>query len=390
MRTRREIPSQFATPPAVPVRKEKFLELDLRVMTALYGGGAEAGHNDVEDPFRIPSIRGQLRFWWRATIGGRYQDESKLREAEAAIWGSTEQASRVRLRMLYADRGSERVAAGLGADGRWQKEQPDYALFPAQEDRKHIGKLYFGGRFRLEVAAEEAVLPDVDAALWAWVTFGGIGGRTRRGAGSLFCAPYAYAWKAEVIQGNGDPRGWPILKGGTVVMGSRKYPWAKCWEECVGLLRDFRQRRTRPRGRSLWPEPDEIRRLRDEYAPQHAPVHSGRGFPRAALGLPIIFHFKTDGDPQPNTLNVLSEDDKEARMASPLILKPWAVSATEAIPLMVVLNAPEAGGLVLRQSKPKAPDQHEGTDFPRGNRDELFRNLIRTAGEKWDGRKLAL
>jgi CRISPR-associated protein Cmr1 len=359
-------------------------------MTALYGGGAEAGQNDAEDPFRIPSIRGQLRFWWRATIGGRYQDEGRLREAEAAIWGSTEQASRVRLRMLYADRGSERPAAGLGPDGRWQKEQPDYALFPAQEDRKHIGRLHFGGRFRLEIAAEEGVLPDVDAALWAWVTFGGIGGRTRRGAGSLFCAPYAYTWKAEVIEGNGSPRGWPTLEGGTAVMGSRKYPWAKCWEECVNLLRDFRQRRSRPRGRSTWPEPDEIRRLRDEYAPQHSPVHKERGFPRAALGLPIIFHFKTDGDPQPNTLNVLADDDKEARMASPVILKPWAVSATEAIPLMVVLNAPEAGSLVLRQSKPKAPDKHEGEDFPRGNRDELFRSLIQEAEEKWDGRKLAL
>jgi hypothetical protein len=73
-----------------------------------------------------------------------------------------------------------------------------------------------------------------------------------------------------------------------------------------------------------------------------------------------------------------------------VILKPWAVSATEAIPLMVVLNAPEAGRLVLRQSKPKAEDKLEGQDFRRGNRDELFRNLIRTAEEKWDGRKLEL
>src|SRR5438270_10146477 len=116
MRKSRDVPTEFATPPPVPVRKEQFLELDFRVMTALYGGGAEAGQNDLEDPFRIPSIRGQLRFWWRATIGGQYEDADRLREAESKIWGSTEHASRVRLRILQADRGTERPAAAMGPD----------------------------------------------------------------------------------------------------------------------------------------------------------------------------------------------------------------------------------------------------------------------------------
>ena len=97
MRSHRSIPSQFATPPAAPTRREQFLELDFSVMTALYGGGAEAGKNDVEDPFRVPSIRGHLRFWWRATIGGRFTDVESLRRAEAKVWGDTDQASGVRV-----------------------------------------------------------------------------------------------------------------------------------------------------------------------------------------------------------------------------------------------------------------------------------------------------
>ena len=352
-------------------------------MTALYGGGAEAGQSDADDPFRIPSIRGQLRFWWRASIGGKCRDADELRKTEAGIWGSTEQASQVRLRILHAERGTERPATWQGSDGRWQKMEPSYALFPAQEDRKRKFNLYTGGSFRLEIAATPEVLGDVEAAVWAWLTFGGVGGRTRRGAGALYCAPYAYTWKADAIQGDGSAQDWPTLKGGTAVMGSARLPWGACWEECIRLLREYRQQRFRPRGRSRWPEPDEIRRERNQYAPQHAPVNAERGFPRAALGLPIIFHFKTEEDPDPNTLNTSGEDGKEARMASPVILKPWAISATEAIPLLLVLRAPGPGHLTLRQSgAPEIPVE-------RGTRDVLA-ELVDRAVSGWQGRKLIL
>jgi len=365
-------------------------------MTALYGGGVVAGENDIEDPFRVPSIRGQLRFWWRATAGGRCESVDELRREEEQLWGSTEHASRVRLRILNADRGSGRLAAGPGPDGRWQKLQPDYALFPAQEDRRNIGEIYIGGRFSLEVAlptgTPESALAEIDRTLWAWVTFGGIGGRTRRGAGALYCPQYLYSWKADAFQGTGASREWPILKGGTVVIGSRPSSWPECWEECIRLLRDFRQDRLRPRGRSRWPEPDAIRILRDKHAPHHAPMSRDRIFPRAALGLPIIFHFKTPEDPTPNTLNVLDRDDKETRMASPVILKPWAISPSEAISLLVVLNAPEApkGSLALLQAKPKAETCREEADFDRGDGKAVLRNLVARAERDWAGRKLLL
>ncbi len=380
MSIRRDISAKYSIPPELPQRKESYLDLEFRVMTALYGGGAEAGHNDVEDPFRIPAIRGQLRFWWRATAGAQYANPDDLRKAEAAIWGSTELASKVRLRMLFADRGTERAAAGMGPSGRWEKLQPDYALFPAQEDRKHIGNLYFGGRFRLEVAVEGGVQTDVDTALWAWVTFGGIGGRTRRGAGSLYCAPYTYQWREEAIHA-GANRGWPVLTGGTAVMGAQTYSWQRCWEQCIEMLRDFRQKRYRLRGRSTWPEPDQIRRLTEQWAPQHAPVHPEKTFPRARLGLPIIFHFKTPEDPEPTTLNVMDKEGTEARMASPVILKPWAVSPTEAIPLLVVLNAPEPENVRLRQGK---------REFELDLGRNILPELVAAAEQAWGGRKMEL
>jgi CRISPR-associated protein Cmr1 len=42
-------------------------------------------------------------------------------------------------------------------------------------------------------------------------------------------------------------------------------------------------------------------------------------FPRAAFGLPIIFHFQGGGDPDDYTLQAGDSD----RMASPLILRPY-------------------------------------------------------------------
>jgi CRISPR-associated protein Cmr1 len=355
-------------------------------MTTVYGGGAETGRNDGFDPYRVPSIRGQLRFWWRASRGASFSTPDKLRQEENAIWGDTDRVSPVRLRILNFKAGVERPAAQRGAEGRWTDEQPKYVLFPAQENRKEIGPVYRGGSFRLEVRAPERLVADVDGALWAWFTFGGIGGRTRRGCGALYCNAYAHSWKSESLKGDGTPRDWPVLRGGTAVMGTGKSDWFSCWKSCIDVLQTFRQDRPHPRGRSRWPEPDEIRRIRGVHPPQHAPVNPLHEFPRAALGLPIIFQFKSSEDPEPNTLNVIDDQDMELRMASPVILKPWAVSATEAIPLLISLNTKPMAEqlqslpgtrLVLKQKQ----DLHQVE--PPGR--EAIDRLISLAAKTWSG-----
>jgi CRISPR type III-B/RAMP module RAMP protein Cmr1 len=84
-----------------------------QLITPLYGGGVEANKNDELTPIRGTEIRGQLRFWWRATRGcftteelakfkERYKDKYKdkdadelalslpidaLREREGEVWG---------------------------------------------------------------------------------------------------------------------------------------------------------------------------------------------------------------------------------------------------------------------------------------------------------------
>src|SRR5216684_1913862 len=139
VRPLRELPKGFKSPPAQPVRSDLLLELDISLMTVLYGGGAEPGRNDPFDPFRIPSIRGQLRFWWRASLGGQCENDKELREKESKIWGDTDHASPVKLRILSFKVGAERPAAQRSAEGRWTDEQPKYVLFPAQENRNEVG-----------------------------------------------------------------------------------------------------------------------------------------------------------------------------------------------------------------------------------------------------------
>ena len=272
----------------------------------------------------MPSIRGQLRFWWRATAGYAYRDATKLYEAEANVWGDTRIPSSVKLRVLSFKAPVQRKAASTGADGRWTNAEPKYALFPLQENRKEPGDIGVGGSFRLEIFAPKNCEEQVSTALWAWFSFGGIGGRTRRGCGSLYCKDYSYRLNP-LPASDGAARAWPVLPGSTALVGDPT-DWNSCWRQCMETLQAFRQARAHPRGRSKWPEPDTIRRERSTHAPQHSPVHPEHGFPRGALGLPIIFHFKTPGDPFPdNTLNLVShanetEGSQELRMASPVIL----------------------------------------------------------------------
>src|SRR5258708_6652659 len=251
----RPVPPRFAEPPAQPGRADLALELDVSIMTVVYGGGAEAGRNDPFDPYRIPSIRGQLRFWWRATRGARVATADELREAEGAIWGDTEAASPVKLRMLASKAGVERAASRREPDGRWTDEQPKYVLFPAQEDRKRTGYIYQGGSFRLEVRAPQSLVDDVDSALWAWFTFGGIGGRTRRGCGALYCKTYVHTWKAESLLGDGRPRDWPVLRGGVAVMGGRKRRWRSGLETFIQVLQHFSHTRYPLPVPRNWPQP---------------------------------------------------------------------------------------------------------------------------------------
>ena len=57
-----------------------------RATTPMFLGGAEQ-----QAELRLPSFKGTLRFWWRAMAWERVKDVSRLRDEEAALFGSSDE-----------------------------------------------------------------------------------------------------------------------------------------------------------------------------------------------------------------------------------------------------------------------------------------------------------
>ncbi len=351
---------------------DPLFDLTIAVVTPLFGGGSVPCVTDDTHPVRGASVRGHLRFWWRACKAGAYASPDDLFAAEEKIWGSITLpgALTVSIETLAAGRARPCVEDR----GRFQDHYPAYALFPFQGDKKSgttPADAREGVRFRLrlglaagvDTATKDSLAAAAKAALWAWITFGGIGARTRRGCGTLYCADPLFAppdrpgdltsWlrqaAREHVTSSAPRLPVPALHGSRLLLGREQKAPLLAWESAVNVMYDYRQKTgagrdigqssNRP-GRSRWPEPDSIRRLAGTSSRGHEPAHPADAYyPRADLGLPIIFHFKDQrgGDPSDATLQARGE--QATRMASPIILKALPLSERQAVPLVLCLNA---------------------------------------------------
>lgn len=371
--------------PLVKMRGQGTRRYQISLITPMFGGGVWPRVNDVSFPIRPTAIRGQLQFWWRATFGARYATPKELRAAQSAVWGDTTQASRVRVRVANVQAEKPQPCAEFERNRNrpgefrpsptwnapFQNTALPYALFPFQgqltSDRRQVevepACCIHKAAFQLELSCPEALWAEVEATLWAWVNFGGLGSRTRRGCGAITCKDLAPKDCGELskrlkplLQGAAADRDWPTLAAACLIRRQPKQPIV-AWNEVIQLLQRFRQgvdvgrnqgrERNRP-GRSRWPEPETIRRATKRRLPKHARLEDipDDAFPRAELGLPIVFHFQEKGDPYDT---VLYPDQKRERMASPLILKPLALQSGDAVPLILRLRTPPLKGVDLRR-----------------------------------------
>ncbi len=383
-------------PPSIDDRQGPAVIVQIRhydLLTPLFGGSARPGEVDEKYPIRGSSIRGQLRFWWRATRGGQYADRAAMKAAEDAIWGSTKTGSRVTVDVTQASAGQ--LFQATDPQGRttdrsgWpltighQNSRDSYAAFPLRGNEnanEPPGEVRSGVKFQLRLSFDPTVTEDVRAALWAWDTFGGIGARTRRGFGALSChrvdavtgaagGPWQWLYERATadkvliedmrryVSAGTFPAGVPHLSHDMrryrVIVRAGATNGVAVWRGLIALLREFRQSRPpggRGAGRSDWPEPDAIRRLTGQppppLPPSRAPYYAFNKFPRAAFGLPIIFEFRGErGGPPRTTL----QGAHHSRLASPLLLRPLALAGGDFAGLAVVLEGPRVppGGLVL-------------------------------------------
>lgn len=379
------------SPPAVAVQPKEGIITQVRtyrLITPLFGGGVEAGKYDPITPIRGTAIRGHLRFWWRACRGGKFGGSlDAMKAAEDAIWGAAANTetgtgpSQVQVVVQVANDGKDVHPFEVVPDKNNKPQTkpdakssvPAYAAFPLQPTREELRDGYVGMptravrkgiSFSLTITFSEQHRADVEAALWAWETFGGIGARTRRGFGALWLervmeqerpvqidrprdSHAVETWirqklKEHVFDGS-YPDNVPHLSSKTrfEVVSQTQQSVSGEWNALIEKLQKFRQQRRNKEGNpnsyghSDWPEPNAIRRKvgRNARGP-----HANRrvdAFPRAQFGVPIIFHMPHDDD---MSITLQGEGKDKDRLASPLILKPFAYQKDKAIGLALVLE----------------------------------------------------
>ncbi|MGH7098283.1 MAG: type III-B CRISPR module RAMP protein Cmr1 [Stellaceae bacterium] len=370
--------------------------VEIETVTPILGGAPEPRTIDQVDVIRVPTIRGHLRFWWRALQRDPelLADPAKLAAAEAALWGKAADNAggrspvEIRVEILHSSQ--------IDRDNVDANSVAGYALWPArqgEQDPAPAPRRRPGVRFHLHVTASASVLCDVRNAVRAWVLFGGYGSRTRRGVGSLTVAgeeeeqaewlPHldnpgtligrsqlrsglSVAFGTDVLAPLTTPRepSFPILAGAFLVIGGFKESATDVWTQALQWLRDFRQREDFARnpgtaplrpGRSRWPEPDKLRRLFGTHSAAHAPRYDASpAWPRAQFGLPILGQFSNARGPgEPPKFELTWQDARgklQDRMASPLIIKPLpVVGGFYPCALWLMRGYPPGEVVVLRQ-----------------------------------------
>lgn len=397
-------------------------EYPIQIITPIFGGGTEPGENDLEMLIRPSSIRGHLRFWWRATRGAKFENVSQLFDRESEVWGTPDNPSPVTIQVSQPSSGSIKQRKSSDDYGFRSRYGPEsYVLFPAREKASSLCKegisfllkVYWPKHERLQYLRNkeneklrmekrskaekiEDIGPDIETAIWAWTNFGGIGSRTRRGCGALYCKKTAPQdtesvgkWYSDHLNsdsfGKQPQRAWPTLPAKILIGASKGKPMDE-WANVIDIMRSFRQgagigrnpgNSSNPRmpGRSFWPEPETIRKITgDRLLPKHQRLKDipDDFFPRAELGLPIVFHFKNGRKKDDHETDVRDPPESELcptgykRMSSPIILRPIAFGdGSRAVPLIIRLNTEP-----LSQVELKVGGSTKGTFGP-----SVIRNL---------------
>jgi CRISPR-associated protein Cmr1 len=408
-----------AEPRAISPRDPETLEYTFEVITPVFGGGAILNQKprthikpvDPVTPVRGATIRGHLRAWWRALYGVACGSIEEMRRQETALWGAASVPGAVSLSIVCDGLKNleESVFESRPNTNRtsWNarslqgKENVAYGAFPLQhEGSQHAetenGKLTrLRGPITLQVRVlglEAAAKQQISDTVEAWLVFGGIGGRTRRGFGAVgrsgtldvkrFASELALRLPAPKLP-------LPAFKGHQLVVAGSLESADRALDFALGKLRKFRQgerigrnpgqQPNRP-GRSRWPEADAIRRVVRRHDPAHAPAHPVRKFPRAAFGMPIIFHFQSKTDPGDSTLLPQGKD----RLASPLRLGVARIGEKTYVPFALVFANRERFSAELKPKGDSAqpvetalrPDEAQWTNSPLNGQNDVLLSFL--------------
>ncbi|MGC8643854.1 MAG: type III-B CRISPR module RAMP protein Cmr1 [Isosphaeraceae bacterium] len=179
------------------------LEVELQAVTPLWTGGASR-----QTEVRPPSVRGALRFWFRALAGGLLGEElASVSRAESAVFGGINRASPVVVRLF----GSPRIRA-MVIDGAQELPGMAYMFWSVFQQKRD--PILPGERFRLRLNSRPFPFAPVEvegrtlgmtesfelaaASLWLMVRLGGVGARSRRGGGGTMAVANPADWPEQL------------------------------------------------------------------------------------------------------------------------------------------------------------------------------------------------
>jgi CRISPR-associated protein Cmr1 len=389
------------TPPSGPpptLRKELWTkEVPVVLITRLFGGGAKAREIDGISWLRSSAVKSALRAWWRAGHAHEFHSLAALREREEELFGAPG---------TFDAEGRPQKGPGLlevetqsflgSSATEYQDSQSsliNYALFPASGMGRQRARLVAPSeraRSLILLRSRGNEKPDLEAildGLRLWLVLGGAGARTRRGVGALAVAnvekarelgiPTTVAELQIFLKKHCQQRSLPASLGGVftlsrtrkVFFGPLQPSGEAAQTKLLAALREARQDRDHQRARSNWPEADAVRLKFDpKRSWEHEPKAANSGkYPRAALGLPIVLHFKDRPPVEPPEHHILAALPGEKgtwkkldRYTSPVILRPvqvWENGQARYLPLAIFTDCilpSEARPLVVKDPRADA------------------------------------
>lgn len=150
------------------------IEVTCETLTPMITSGVKITIFDL----RPPLVKGLLRFWWRAFH--TFNNTSQMRTGEGALFGDTARAAPFRLNVIVNST-DVCTKADLGLDSK--EEGRSYFYFPLRTVYRPARKPRFTLSLRGIRTIDQA--EDLMCALWLLENLGGIGSRSRRGAGSF-------------------------------------------------------------------------------------------------------------------------------------------------------------------------------------------------------------
>jgi CRISPR-associated protein Cmr1 len=172
---------------------------NVQVITPLFLGGANPR---VQPELRAASIRGVMRYWYRALVGGSTlvtpNQIGALREQEAEVFGTTESGSPVTVFLPYQPPEIDtfrKDRAIRTREGDYLPTGKDYLLWSMAESgrpntpRYQAAREYIKPGFTFDLVLrsrlDKKTLDRATIALWLMGNLGALGTRANRGAGSL-------------------------------------------------------------------------------------------------------------------------------------------------------------------------------------------------------------